>query len=236
MSIIYSRPRLKMPQFVGYKRRDKQRSRKRASLILVVFIAFTTLKIVLDAVTPIFNTLCQNKAISMATLISNNKATEVMQKHTYDELFSIEKDENGSITLIKANVVPINEITSDIAVKIQEEINKQGRDKVEIALGSFTGLKLLSGRGPGIKITISTIGNVKTDLKSQFISKGINQTLHRVYLQVECEVSVLTPFDNITQKIENQILVSEHVIVGHIPNTYYNLEGMTQNEAVDVIE
>ncbi|MBR3002212.1 MAG: hypothetical protein IKF38_01380 [Clostridia bacterium] len=141
MSIIYSRPRLKMPQFVFYKKRDKQgnknRSRKRASLIMVVFVAFATLKIVLDAVTPIFNTLCENKAISLATIISNNKATEVMQKHNYDELFSIEKDETGSIAMLKANVISINEITSDVAVKIQEEINKQGRDNIEIALRKF---------------------------------------------------------------------------------------------------
>ncbi|MBR3002213.1 MAG: sporulation protein YunB [Clostridia bacterium] len=102
--------------------------------------------------------------------------------------------------------------------------------------GSFTGLKLLSGRGPRIKITISSIGNVKTDLKSEFSSKGINQTLHRVYLQVDCEVSILTPFDNITKRITNQVLIAEHVIVGHIPDTYYNLEGMTQDDVMEVMQ
>ena len=55
---------------------------------------------------------------------------------------------------------------------------------LKLHFGSFTGLKLMSGKGPGIKIRISTIGNVKTDLKSEFVSKGINQTLHRIYLQV----------------------------------------------------
>lgn len=134
MHKIYSRPRLKIPRFVFYKKREKQKSRKRASLLMIVFIAFATLKIILDAVNPIYNSLCENEAISMATIISNNKATEVMQNHTYNELFSIEKDQNGNITMLKANVIPINEITSDVAVKIQEELNKQGRDDIEIAL------------------------------------------------------------------------------------------------------
>ncbi len=137
MSKIYSRPRLKLPKFVLYKKRDKQKGKKRASLVLVVFIAFLTLKIVLNAVIPIFDTLCENKAISMATIISNNKATEVMEMHTYDELFSIDKDQSGNITMLNANVVPINQITSEVAVKIQEEINAQGRDNVEIALRKF---------------------------------------------------------------------------------------------------
>ena len=102
--------------------------------------------------------------------------------------------------------------------------------------GSFTGFKLLAGKGPGIPITISSIGNVETDLKSEFTSQGINQTLHRVYLQVVCEVSILTPYKNITEKITNQVLIMENVIVGRIPNTYYNLEGTDTNTALEVIE
>ena len=102
--------------------------------------------------------------------------------------------------------------------------------------GSFTGMKLLAGIGPKIKITISSIGNVKTDLKSEFSSKGINQTLHRVYLQVDCEVNILTPFNNISKRITNQILIAENVIVGNIPDTYYNLEGLTQDDVMEVMQ
>lgn len=102
--------------------------------------------------------------------------------------------------------------------------------------GSFTGLKFLSGSGPKIKVEISSIGNVKTDLKSEFIAKGINQTLHKIYLQIDCEVNILTPFDSISKKITNQILIGEHVIVGNIPNTYYNLEGVNKDNAIEVIE
>lgn len=103
--------------------------------------------------------------------------------------------------------------------------------------GSFTGFKLLAGRGPGVKIKISSIGNVETDLRSEFTAQGINQTLHRVYLQVKCEVNILTPFDNISREITNQVLLAESVIVGNIPSTYYNLEGIDEtNTALEIIE
>ena len=137
MSIIYSRPRLRLPKFVYYKNKrkiDNRTHKRRTKLILIVFIAFATLKFVIDAVEPVFTTLCENKAISLATIISNKKATEVMQEHTYDELFTMEKNEDGTVALLKANVVHINQITSDVAIRIQEEINKQGRDDVGIAL------------------------------------------------------------------------------------------------------
>lgn len=61
--------------------------------------------------------------------------------------------------------------------------------------------------------------------------------MHRVYLQVKCEVNILTPFDNISQEITNQVLLMENVVVGNIPNTYYNLEGMNGNsDVLEVIE
>lgn len=96
---------------------------------------------------------------------------------------------------------------------------------------------MLAGRGPGVKIRISSIGNVETDLKSEFYSQGINQTLHRIYLQVKCEVSILTPFENITKDITNQVLLAENVIVGKIPSTYYNLEGIENKaQTLEVVE
>jgi len=58
-----------------------------------------------------------------------------------------------------------------------------------------------------------------------------------VYLQVRCSVNILTPFDNISREISNQVLLMENVIVGSIPNTYYNLEGMNGvSDAMEVIE
>lgn len=237
-SKIYSRPRIKIPPIFSNNIGDRNLKRKQkiVKIFIIMVIAFSTVKIVLDAILPIFDTLCKDKAKSIATIISNEEATNVMKEHTYDELFTLEKDKDGNITMIKSNIIPINEIISDVAVKIQNTIDQRGRENIEIALGSFTGFKLLSGKGPGVPIKISSIGNVETDLRSEFSEKGINQTLHRVYLQVDCEVSILTPCNSITEKVSNQVLLIENVIVGKIPSTYYNLEGFNSNNALDIIE
>ncbi len=237
-SKIYSRPRIRLPKIFFSNGGDKSLKRKQkiAKIFIIMVIAFSTVKIVLDAISPIFNALCEDKAKSIATIISNNEATNVMKDHTYDELFTIEKDNDGNITMIKSNVIQINEIISDVAVKIQNSINERGKENIKITIGSFTGSKLLSGRGPGIPIKISSIGNVETDLRSEFSAQGINQTLHRVYLQVDCEVSVLTPYNTISEKVSNQVLLIENVIVGKIPNTYYNLDGIDSSNVLDIIE
>ena len=237
-SKIYSRPRIRFPKIFFSSGGDKNLKRKQkiVKIFIIMVIAFSTVKIVLYAISPIFESLCEDKAKSIATIISNNEATNVMKDHTYDELFTIEKDNDGNITMIKSNVIQINEIISDVAVKIQNSINERGKENIKITIGSFTGSKLLSGRGPGIPIKISSIGNVETDLRSEFSAQGINQTLHRVYLQVDCEVSVLTPYNTISEKVSNQVLLIENVIVGKIPNTYYNLDGIDSSNVLDIIE
>lgn len=139
MSKIYSRPRVKVPKIFLTNPRDSNyiKKRKITKIFIILIIAFSTVKIVLDAISPIFDTLCKDKAKSIATIISNEQATNVMREHTYDELFTLEKDNEGNITMIKSNVFPINEIISDVAIKIQNEIDSRGRENIEIAIRKF---------------------------------------------------------------------------------------------------
>lgn len=240
MSKIYSRKRIKLPKvFISFRSNIPKKNKNKSKfiyIIIIIIIAIITSKVILDAMLPIFEKLCKNKASQVATIVSNNEATNVMRQHSYDEFFSIEKDNNGNITMIKSNVIPINEVISDVTVKIQEGLKEYEEEEIYISFGSITGINFLSGSGPRIKIKVISDGNIKTDLKSEFVAKGINQTLHRIYLQVDCDVSILTPFENINTEVSNQVLLAENIIVGNIPNTFYNLEGLNEGDALEVME
>ena len=90
--------------------------------------------------------------------------------------------------------------------------------------------------GPNENIKMEVVGDLDTDLKSEFISAGINQTLHRIYLEIKCKVVILTPFETIEQEIFNQVLLAEGLIIGEVPSSYYNLEGINKDNAIDIIE
>lgn len=102
--------------------------------------------------------------------------------------------------------------------------------------GSFTGTKLFSGIGPDINIKFLDTGTVETKVRSEFESTGINQTIHRIYLDVKCKVSILTPYNVVEETITNEVVLIENVIVGLVPSTYYNLEGMEKSNLVDIVE
>lgn len=238
MDKIYSRKRIRIPKIIlygnGHKNENKniEKIRKISKIIIIVLIAITTMVRCMKSIEPIFDTVCKKEAKSIATQISNNKATQVMKKYEYEDLVNIVKDENGNVTMVKSNVIPINKIISDVAIEIQTELDDIGSKDIGIKLGSFTGTKLLSGRGPEVKFRITGVGDVLTDYKSEFTQAGINQTLHRIYLEVKCNVNILTPFNTIEEEIVNQVILAENVIVGTTPATYYNFDNMTNNEAV----
>lgn len=237
MDKIYSRKRIHIPNVVyGKFNNNYEPKNKILKIVLIVFIAIMFANIIIKAINPIINTLCEDKAKSIATIISNEKATEVMANYEYEDLMTIYRDSNDNITMIKANIIPINKIISDVAVEIQNALNEEESKNLYIRLGSFTGTKILSGSGPKIPMKISTVGSVSTDFRSEFSSAGINQTLHRVYLQVDCTVSIVTPYDSIQEKISNQVILIENVIVGIVPNTYYNIEGINKENLIDIVE
>lgn len=239
MDKIYSRKRIKLPKVNFNNKTFKEfnsKNTRKIKIVVIAFIAIFVAGVIIKAIEPVINKQSIVVAKSIATKISNEQATEVMANYKYQDLCSIEKDENGNIKMIKSNIIPVNEIISDVAVRIQNELNKTQDGEVFIRLGTLTGSKFLSGRGPKVNFKIVTIGNVETDLKSEFSSSGINQTLHRIFLQVKCKVIILTPFNSIEEEITNQVLLAEAVIVGNIPNTYYNLDGINNNNVLDIIE
>ena len=216
---IYTRHRIKLPKIT-----EDRNKRKIIKILLILVIAITIVRAVLLSINPIIEEKCKTVAKSIATKISNEQATLVMAK-----------DENGNIKMIGTNIISVNEIISDIPIKIQEELEKSENNNFNIKLGSFFGSKIFSGMGPNINIKIQLDGTVETDLKSEFTSQGINQTLHRIYLDVVCKVSILTPVNVISEEIKNQVLLVEGIIAGEIPESYYNLEGLEKKDAIEIV-
>lgn len=227
---IYSRKRLRFPKLQMNKKfefrssDDGNKKRKIAKILIIVVVEIFMAKNMVSSINPIINRQCINQAKNIATIISNEQATIVMEKYKYEDLAITIKDENGKIQMIKLNVIPVNEIISDVAIRIQGALSDTESAHISVRLGSFSGIKLLSGVGPKINFKISSVGNVETNLKSEFKTAGINQTLHQIYLEIKCNVQILTPYETINEEIINQILIAESIILGDIPLRYYDTD------------
>lgn len=222
MDKIYSRPRIR---FIKNQKKLKKKKMKNFIILVIVISIFVMLFFIKSAY-PIFIASCKNSASSVATNILNQEVNEVMIIYNYNDLVNIQKDANGNIALIEARIMPINEIVAKITNNIQSKLDLNGTIAVKLNFGTVSGISAFSAISPRIEIALERAGNVESKINSEFTSVGINQTLHRIYLDLKCNVGILTPFESISEEISTQVLLTETVIVGVVPDTYYNYDNL----------
>lgn len=109
---------------------------------------------------------------------------------------------------------------------------------VSVPLTSILELKLLSGMGPRINFRLMPSGNVSAVFKSEFESAGINQTRHRIYIEVTTKVRFLSPIAIESQEFVNQVNIAETILIGDVPEAYYSItgmEGLSLNDSIEFI-
>jgi len=225
---IYSRKRIRIPKLKIFNY-DSQKIRIISRMLIILIIAGITFYKVSEAVSSIFEELCIEKAISITTEIINSEANTVLLKYDYKDLVMIIQDEQNSTNILKTDVVVINKIITQIPIAIEKRFKELEKEKIYIPIGAFTGSKYLAGTGPKMDIQIIQTGNVLTEVKSEFESAGINQTVYRIYLEIKGVVNILTPYNTINKEMVSQVLLVETIIVGGVPETYLNMDGLNIN-------
>lgn len=220
---LYSRFKIKLPDLRGYKS-------IKAILLIALCSCLISIGMFLKSAYPVFKSSCETAASSKGNKIINDEVYKVMKDYTYNDLIRIDKDINGKISLIEANSVAINEITSKINANIQREFDKIPRITVFINMGTVSGISMLNDVEPKFEMELESAGNISSNIRTEFKSVGINQTHHKIYLKINARVGILTPFSAFGKDINTDVLISEAIIVGDVPDTYYNLEGMDETE------
>ena len=207
----------------------KKRKRKRRILIgcfsisIIIFLIFTY-------IIKIFNPIVENYSIAEVNKLlakSTNKAIEsVNLKFSYEDLVKISYNSIGEIISISANQMKVNELSNFLAIKTQYELEKVLNVKIKIPLGTCSGISFLSGKGPKIDIDVSSIGTINCSFKTRFESAGINQTNHKIYVNIETKTLLILPFVSKNLSINSEYLISECLIVGKVPDIYFGFSSI----------
>lgn len=205
-------------------------------VIIILIIAYATALTIINSINPSLER--QSKVIAKRTAekYSSEACQEVIQGLKYEDLCKLDKDNDGNVTLMNMNVINVNKVSSEIAIKLQEKLNESDENQIKISMGSLTGNKILAGRGPKIHVKLELMGNVQTSIKSEIKEVGINQSLHKIYLSINSQMSIISPYKDTDEEITTEVLLAESVIIGKIPETYYDLDGLTPEDALNVID
>ena len=72
---------------------------------------------------------------------------------------------------------------------------------------------------------VLTVSNSDAEFHSSFQAAGINQTMHRITMEVAMNVTLLTPAGTQTLRVDSGVVVAETILIGQVPSTVIQTEG-----------
>lgn len=147
----------------------------------------------------------------------------------YQSFVSLQQNLNGETTALTTDTVLINRLQGELLEKILQTLQQYREVKLELPLGSLSGAQFLAGRGPLVTLRLRPVGLVKTKIINQFDEAGINQTRHRIQLQVTVDMLSLLPGYRISSQAQSNIILAETIIVGLVPDAYTEVYGGTDD-------
>jgi len=184
-------------------------------LVIVIFFEFTVKDRLELAI------IAQIKSISSSAI--NDVVSDFLEQNSglCTDMIAITYDNNGCVRSINENMHSVNTFKTGIIEKSQNKVNNiMATHGIDVQLGNFVGLTVLSEFGPYIHMDVDATTNIDCDIISTFESVGMNQTLHKINVELFVDIYVGNPFRIESIAYSTDYEISQTVIVGNIPNSY----------------
>ena len=169
-----------------------------------------------------FRSLVTELAVSTATDIVvqsvNAIVKDVMRSGGGDGLVTLEKSADGTVSAVTTNIAAVNALAAEVLDRTVAA-TQDHRLSIAVPVGSLVGLRRLS-----IPVNVVMLSSSTSGFHSELVGAGINQTRHRILLELRIDVSLFMPWRNVGASVNTEVLVSETVVVGDVPESYLNWE------------
>lgn len=191
-----------------------------AVIILIVGVIICICFFFLRSVSPIIVDISEEEVRAVTSNAVREATIEVLNRNSHTTPEIITYDNEGNISTIQVNHSLINSIVQECGLATQNKLALLGMRGIDIPIGSLSGFVFLAGKGPNVNIKILPVGSVHVEILSEFTSRGINQTNHKIYLSINSDVNIVLPGSNNSITALAEIIICDTVIVGKIPSFY----------------
>lgn len=212
--------------------RLKRRTKAFMLLLIMVTMSLLTLAFFQTRLRPYVKSVASIRAEQLAVKTVNEAVVDIFgpDELAYEDVIKVEKNAQGSVVAVKAQTAKLNSLKSDMIVSITERISELPMSEISVPIGSIIGGELFAGRGFKLKVRLKSISYINVDFESVFVSGGINQTLHRIIMNVSMEVVTLVTTYAVSTTTVCPFCVAETVIVGEVPDSYTDIGLMSQDD------
>lgn len=158
-----------------------------------------------------------------AEIISVNSVCEAVNNslkkfnYKYEDVANVKCSKDGTVQAITTDSVKINELKADIMLSVQQEIAKIYDVEIDIPLGAFTDITVLSNYGPPINVSFNLTGSFSSEIVSTFESAGINQTIHHIRLILTSKIMTTSLDYSGNMTFSTDFEIAQNIIVGVTP-------------------
>lgn len=195
------------------------------TLAVALVVAASVIALLENKLRPVVAEIAAAQAQNNMTAVVENAVTADLaaRQVSYVDFVTIQRDEGGAITALTTDMARMNLLRSELTAAILEALKGVDVSDVQVPLGSLFDLEPLWAKGPALKAKAMTVGTVRAEFDSQLTSAGVNQTLHRIWLEVDVPMTLLLPGGEVETALHTRLCVAETVIVGKVPDTYLQL-------------
>lgn len=157
--------------------------------------------------------------ISVSEIINQSVNKVLNENNTeYSDLVYELYDQDNNVSSVKIKTDKLNNLQTQIISEINSQLLNNSKNKIKIPLGTVSGSYLLSGRGPKIEIKFLPSGSVSSKLESDFSSAGINQSCHKILMNINANVTAVFPSGSCQTSVQLNCILAETIIIGEVPD------------------
>lgn len=179
------------------------------------------------ALRPVLAAAARYQVRSQVTAAVEQWAARDLQERgvDYSDFVTITRNEAGEITALSADMARLNLLRAELSAHLLERL-EDSQLELTIPVGSLLPIEPTWARGPELHLRALALGTASAEFESEFTSAGINQTRHRLWLELSVPVTVLLPGGGEELTVDSRLCVAETVIVGQVPQTWFQTGGL----------
>lgn len=158
-------------------------------------------------------------AASAAATVGIEKSLET-DRVRYADLVKFGRDRNGNIVSVSTDAYYLNKIGNNIGDEVDKQINEMKSYVLKIPVSVLFSEQFINGRGPKMPVIFVMTGITTTDFENEFTAAGVNQTHHRIMLNIKINTYVIHSGNVIVVPYETNVCVAESIVVGITPQTF----------------
>lgn len=198
---------------------------KKIKIYMIITISLLLVLFILNFVSGYFGDrvevyIEQKSALFATNTIETALREAVINDLNEEELFTINKESDGTVKSVIVNTATVNEILANVNSSVSDSIEDIKKENLSLPLGIILSDTLFGDRGPSINIKILPAPQAVTDIIATATAYGINSSILEISIKVKIDYQTIIPLRRNVSSLNFNIPLVITILNSEVPQIY----------------